>query len=88
MKLIDNVEHSWKMLTVWVAGAWASIVGAYVADPGFIVGAWHMIPDELRPEMPHWTKGVLFGVTMFLTIYGARILRQKNLPQTDLEKVP
>lgn len=82
MHLIADVQKSWKLLTIHVAAVWAIVVGAYVADPQILVSIWHQIPDEMRPEIPHWAKGVAFGATLFMTIFGARVVAQKK-PDTQ-----
>lgn len=77
MKLIDEARHAWKMASVWVAGVWAAVSAYFIADPSGPVALWQSIPAEIRPDMPHWMKGVLFGAAMFGSIFAARIVKQK-----------
>lgn len=76
LKFIEDIRGSWKLLSIHVAAVWAAIIGAITADPTLLSTVWNNIPDMLRPELPHWAKGMIFGGMMFITIFGARVIKQ------------
>jgi len=56
MKLVDDIEHCWKWISMWCM----TLAGA-------IQGAWVFIPDDLKASMPH---NLVQGATIALLVLG------------------
>lgn len=56
MKLVDDIEHAWKWISMWCM----TLAGA-------IQGAWVFIPDDLKSSMPH---NLVQGATIALLALG------------------
>lgn len=78
MKLIDNAKSWWRMLVIQVAAVWAAVITA-----------WPLLTEEQRTQVltlfgipPEFIGGVTAFV-MFVTLIGARVVKQDALHQQD-----
>lgn len=69
MKLIDNAKHWYKMFSIQ----------AQIAA-GAVLGAWQVIPDDLKNTLPHNTVYIASMSLLVLGIIG-RLVKQDSIPK-------
>lgn len=79
-ELVDNARAKLKAASVWVGTLWGAVLAAMAANPSLISNA---IPDELKEMLPPWARFLIVLVTVFATIYAARIIKQPSV--TDVQ---
>lgn len=76
LQLVDNALAKLKAASVWVGTMWGALLAAMMANPSLISNA---IPDELKEMLPPWARFFIVLITVFATIYAARVVRQPSV---------
>ena len=67
MKLIPNWRKAWRMFSVQAQALAVAVIGA-----------WQVIPDDIRAVVPSWASGGLLALLLALGIAG-RLIDQPSV---------
>lgn len=68
MRFVDNARQFWRWYSTWV-----------VVVSGAMMGAWPLIPAELKTALPEWFV-TAYAVATVVAFVGARVVKQ-DLPK-------
>lgn len=82
MKLIDNVEHWWKLWSLRLAAVGTAVTSYLVMFPDQAIAVWAMMPDDLKALLPA-KFAPMIGVAIFASSMIARVIKQKNVSSSQ-----
>ena len=75
MQLISDWKKAWRFWSVQLAAVGALLTTALIALPDVAIGAWAVLPAEMKAAIPSEYMPLL-GVAVFVLSMVARVIKQ------------
>lgn len=83
IELVSHWRMWWRRWSTWLAGLFAALVAAVMANPGLLVGLVQFFPDEWRGFFAGATAVLVFVVPVLVTHLRQPKLKEKIDAERD-----